>query len=1031
MAAKPKTPDFPPLDVDILQFSEPFTAEKFAAPSRAFGTLPFWFVNGEMDYDEMEYQLKEFHAKGIPGIFFHARFGIRDYMPYLGKEWFKRIAFTIEKCKEIGLQVWAYDDYNWPSGSVGQTIQKDHEELTEVYLQLMAGDLPGQFFSFMEGTDSRYNDLEQSEPVYCCAMKHEDMAAGKFAYVDLMPSLSFDKVLTWEAPKGPWTQMYFIERKADWYTDVLNPETTRIFIERTHEQYKKNQGGQFHRNQGMLGFYIDEPAMLYFEAGRDNYVIPWSKKIFKFFNERNGYDLRRNLPKLFYNVGDDYEQVRHDFWRTLSDQYDDAHFKAIGDWCKANGTLFTGHLLHEESLRQHAKSGGNLFDHLKHMDITGVDHLYPRVGTRDMPNEHVALKIASSAAHHFGSTRLLCESMGGAYWDCTMERQKWIADWEYVLGVNLFNPHGGHYSIEGERKRDWPPSQFYHHTWWEYYGLFEQYLSRMGYVLTGGRHVCKIAMFYPIHSIWANFVPQQACAISRVIEDDFVWFTDRLLRIHADFDYVDESVFAESEIRNGKIIIRDEAYEMLILPPMTHIKKATLDKLEAFAAQGGKFLTSCLLPYKTVDGPVENLHARVEKLFGVHPAALRQQFLAGEITGWAANDDMEALRNTVFSRITPDITINSDEVFYLHREKGNDDGTKRQFYFLCNPTGEAICAQVSIEGEYTPEIWQLEEGGCIPLSYHARDNRTDFTLSLAPYGSALVGAMLPPDARNGLPEPAKTHLGTITIDGDFAVTLNKPNTHLTGDYTLQVAGHILPFGMGAWELQLPFEWEGGYPVELKYEATFHAAYIPADLLLMIDGFKGKKYTLQVNGKKVTTKPVRSYLDAEIKTVPVAKHFVVGENKVLVTITARKKSDGLVDLLKVIGSFAVAERDGVQVLTQPVATLRLGDWVTQQLPYYAGSVTYEIPVDIPAHWAGKTVYFDADIGTDVLDVQVNGQSAGVRLWKPYRLDIGALLTPGQNMLAVKVTNTLANMLNAARIPSGLFSARLEGYVEAGQ
>ena len=82
----------------------------------------------------------------------------------------------------------------------------------------------------MEGTDSRYNDLEQSEPIYACAIKLEDMENGNYEIIDLMPSLSFDKVITWEAPKGPWKLFFFIERKASWYADVLNPETTNYYF---------------------------------------------------------------------------------------------------------------------------------------------------------------------------------------------------------------------------------------------------------------------------------------------------------------------------------------------------------------------------------------------------------------------------------------------------------------------------------------------------------------------------------------------------------------------------------------------------------------------------------------------------------------------------------------------------------------------------------------------------------------------------------------------------------------------------------
>ena len=66
------------MDYNKLTDGEALSVEKFKNPSPEFGIMPFWFWNGEMDYDEMEYQLRELHAKGIPGIHIHARFGIND-----------------------------------------------------------------------------------------------------------------------------------------------------------------------------------------------------------------------------------------------------------------------------------------------------------------------------------------------------------------------------------------------------------------------------------------------------------------------------------------------------------------------------------------------------------------------------------------------------------------------------------------------------------------------------------------------------------------------------------------------------------------------------------------------------------------------------------------------------------------------------------------------------------------------------------------------------------------------------------------
>jgi hypothetical protein len=41
------------------------------------------------------------------------------------------------------------------------------------------------------------------------------------------------------------------------------------------------------------------------------------------------------------------------------------------------------------------------------------------------------------------------------------------------------------------------------------------------------------------------------------------------------------------------------------------------------------------------------------------------------------------------------------------------------------------------------------------------------------------------------------------------------------------------------------------------------------------------------------------------------------------------------------------------------------------------------------------------------VPVNGRSAGIRAWRPYRFDLTGALKPGRNTIQVKVANTLAN------------------------
>jgi hypothetical protein len=68
-----------------------------------------------------------------------------------------------------------------------------------------------------------------------------------------------------------------------------------------------------------------------------------------------------------------------------------------------------------------------------------------------------------------------------------------------------------------------------------------------------------------------------------------------------------------------------------------------------------------------------------------------------------------------------------------------------------------------------------------------------------------------------------------------------------------------------------------------------------------------------------------------------------------------------------------------------------------------------------------VFIEPEMDDDVLEVLVNSQSAGVRLGKPYQMEVSDLLKPGENTLELRVANTLVNLLEAVERPSGLMGA----------
>lgn len=1053
------------------------TRKSFETPPLEMGILPFWFWNGKLEEDELEWQMQQYYQKGVRGLFIHGRFGLA--VPYLSKQWFERVKYVVNKAKSIGLDVWIYDEMNWPSGTAERQVLQKYPHLKQRYLEMVVLDVYGPLFTFLEATDHRYLNTGNAKPIAAYACSAKEYENGIENIIDLTPNLSFEKVIPWEAPKGHWKLLYFLEKRIDYYIDALYPESTQKFIELTHEKYKDSVGMDF--GSIVPGFYTDEPAMHYYHVGMDNYVIPWSKNMFKLFHEKRGYDLRPLLPALFAPMGDRTAEIRYDFWRTLTERYSESYFKPIQEWCHQNKVIFTGHLLGEDRFRMHARCEGNIFSHLKYFDITGVDHLYPIVGGEENPDEHVALKLASSAAHHYGSDRLLCESMGGTYWDCTLERMKWIANWEYALGVTIFNNHGYHYTIEGERKRDWPPSQFYHHSWWEHYPHFTTYMARLGHLLSGGKHVAKLLMLYPINSIWSTYVPQQRDRIGDVIEQDFYYLTDMLLRCHFDYDYIDETLLEQAEIIDGKISIAKETYEVFVLPPVTHIKNSVLQKLQQFVQQGGTLIASTLIPQHLLEATDEAVD--VEKFFGISPQQVSDHFFkekdfsihqkqGGEKVYTLLGPGLNRVRpqkdivDLMRQSFTPDVIIDHEKVFYLHRQKDGYD-----LFFLANISQENLGkVRVSFEKPARPELWDPSTGRMQPVTvYTVNNGRLEIELEFCQAGSYFImltdpiktpyissseahiesfqdgkikgffgekqsKATLQIETENG---PVKKNvendqiLTAIKPDQPFRYDLSNENVLCIKQWKMSVEPAGTPYqvdlddsdwldvNMGAWEMQLPQEREEeSYPVTLWYRAKFEIGELPERLSLLIDGFSGSEFDLYINGKQTDTEGERCWFDAEIKQVDILSQARTGENLIAVRLNVNRRTDGLLDMIKLAGPFALDKtRTGFKIV-HPRDSINSGDWTRQGYPCFSGTVTYRTEIDVPEAYCKGNLFLKLECGEDVARVSINNNSPVVFPWHPYEMDISRWIKPGKNRIEIAVTNTMINMLEAVQKPSGL-------------
>ena len=105
-------------------------------------------------------------------------------------------------------------------------------------------------------------------------------------------------------------------------------------------------------------------------------------------------------------------------------------------------------------------------------------------------------KLASSISHVFGkpNDQTMVEIFGVRGQDVTYPEMKWWVDHMQASGVNFLIPHS--FNPRAPHDNDCPP-YFYNgglEPRWPLYRVLADYSCRLSLMLTGGRHVCPVAL---------------------------------------------------------------------------------------------------------------------------------------------------------------------------------------------------------------------------------------------------------------------------------------------------------------------------------------------------------------------------------------------------------------------------------------------------------------------------------------------------------------------------------------------------------
>ena len=99
---------------------------QFSNPSSEYRTAPFMVWNGKVTEIEIDRMLKDFKDAGCGGAFIHPRPGM--ITEYMSDEWYSLYRYAVDKGKEMGLDIWIYDENSYPSGFAGGHVPEDMPE---------------------------------------------------------------------------------------------------------------------------------------------------------------------------------------------------------------------------------------------------------------------------------------------------------------------------------------------------------------------------------------------------------------------------------------------------------------------------------------------------------------------------------------------------------------------------------------------------------------------------------------------------------------------------------------------------------------------------------------------------------------------------------------------------------------------------------------------------------------------------------------------------------------------------------------
>lgn len=662
--------------------------------------LPFLWLHGESQ-ERVKEEILAIKNSGISEFCAESR----PYENFCRDEWWDDFGFILKTAKELGMRVWLLDDKKFPTGYANGYLEDPaRAHLRKKLIRERPFDVVGPMKHAKLDIANWLKKGEKLIRVIAYRHKNGNEELDASSAIDLTDTI-VDGMAYWSIPEGVWRVCVMIEAVPhfpekpliDYYIDMLNPDSCHAMIEAVYEphyaHFKEYFGNTF------AGFFSDEPGFLNMRGtylntlGMRHKCYPWSYELPALIAEHaeisSEAEAMRLMPAIWEDLGDRTALLRAHYMEVITKLYRKNFSNPIGDWCRAHGVMYIGHVIEDSGAHMRMGYGsGHFFRALDGQDMAGmdivliqdipgmVDHIHRAPISDDGYTDpaffrYTLPKLAASHSHiqPRKQNRAMCELFGAFGWGAGLPYMKGLADVMLASGINRFVPHA--FSPK-EEDPDCPP-HFYNGGKNIQYPLFKnlmEYMGRCTHVLEKSTHVADVALFYNAEGEWTGGKNQTFHALSKTLTNALI-----------DFDIIPYDYLQAAEVCQNRLTVNGETYGALIVSESEILPKKQLECFMRLAKAGLPILFTNALPAKVAEGgsadaynahfrsvPTESLAATLRKMGLCHVDGTGEGLKhlrfyhvkrEGEDVYLFSN---EAIRNTVDAVLT--LPQNGDCVIY-------------------------------------------------------------------------------------------------------------------------------------------------------------------------------------------------------------------------------------------------------------------------------------------------------------------------------------------------------------------------------